>query len=168
MKQLAWWRRGVRSGAVIVVISALFFSQRTAPEELAVSVSFEQPFAQTRIKTVVDAYMRLWSDLEFIASRQTGDQTERQLAFEAAIGRATFVGWAVDQLLRQQQDAVGDGLQYMCHATMQMNELASTIKTDSDHARCMHELLGRVWQRLSCGVSSGQSLQGNDAAIGAG
>jgi len=135
--------------------------QQVVPEERdVVQVSFDQPFEQTHIKTVVDAYMRLWSDLTLLADRQeTLDRGQRALAFEAAIGRATFVGWAVDRLLRQNvhNDIIGDGLQYMCHATSQMNELASQVQTDSDHARCMHELLGRLWQRMACGVVSGRS-----------
>jgi len=163
MKQGFRWWRGARVGLTVMIAGVIVVLPCCAvlEESDAVHVSFEQPFEQTRIKTIVDAYMWLWSDLEaLVGQREALDRSQQALAFEAAIGRATFVGWAVDQLLRHtpQNDIVGDGLQYMCHATSQMNELAAQVQTDNDHARCMHELLGRLWQRLACGVVSGRGM----------
>jgi len=158
-------------GLMVIASSLICVARLVAAEaDDFLSLSFDQPFEQTRVKNLLDAYMRLWSDLEFLSSKQgLSNKDEQAIAFESAIGRATFVGWAVDRLLREnaQHEAVGDGLHYMCHATAQMGDLASQITTEGDHARCMQELLARLWQRLSCGVATGRSFQGDNAAIGA-
>jgi len=152
---------------MLVVVAALVVSGRLGASDL-MPLSFDSPFVETPIKRVVDSCMRLWGDLEFLASGRV-DVRDRDAMVEAAIGRAAFVGWSVDRFVHAGyvEEAVGDGLQYICHAADQMGELSRKIPANDEHATCMHSFLRRIQRKLNCSVADA-SLESYDAAISAG